>query len=149
MNGSPGDDQAAIDRLVTTFFSLFTNADGATPAVARVYDLCIPEAVIIKAAGGAPEVCGLRNFVAPREALLRGGTLVDFAEVETSAQTDIFGDIAQRRSLYRKSGVLAGRPFATRGVKVFQFVRLGDAWRISALAWDDERDGCVVPDTLR
>jgi hypothetical protein len=30
-------------------------------------------------------------------------------------------------------------------VKTLQFVRTGAGWRISAAAWDDERDGLTVP----
>jgi len=30
-----------------------------------------------------------------------------------------------------------------------QFVRTPAGWRISAMAWDDEREGLAVPDRLR
>ena len=30
-------------------------------------------------------------------------------------------------------------------MKTLQFVRTSDGWRISAVAWDDERDGQDVP----
>jgi hypothetical protein len=55
-------------------------------------------------------------------------------------RTDIFGGIAQRFSLYEKSGVQLGRPFLTRGVKSLQFVRTAEGWKIAAVAWDDERE---------
>lgn len=65
-------DQQAIDDLVRQFFSVFTNRAGATPDVRRLYELCIPSAVIVRSAGPVPEVYSLGEFVEPRhEAALR------------------------------------------------------------------------------
>lgn len=55
------------------------------------------------------------------------------------------GNIAGRCSLYEKSGVLDGTPFSTRGIKDIQFVRIEGRWWISALAWDDQREGLTIP----
>ena len=95
-----------------------------------------------------PEAYSLEEFLRPREELLTSGTLVDFEETEISSRTDVYGQIAQRASLYRKSGVLAGVSFQTKGVKTFQFVRTPAGWKISAVAWDDEREGFRVPANL-
>ena len=73
--------------------------------------------------------------------LLTEGRLVDFTERETDSRTWIAGNIAGRESLYEKSGALDGIAFHTRGAKQMQFVRLDGRWWISALAWDDEREG--------
>ena len=35
-------------------------------------------------------------------------------------------------------------PFAARGVKTLHFVRTAAGWRLSAAAWDDERDGVMI-----
>lgn len=129
-------DVAAIDALVAAFFAAFCNVDGPAPT-SRVYDLCLPQAVVIKAVGAAPEIYSLREFIEPRIALLRGPELTGFREWELDRTMTIDGNIAQRRSTYEKSGVASGRPFVTRGVKIFQFVRLPDGWKISAVAWDD------------
>ena len=137
-------DQEALDALVRTFLAAFTNR-GTRPDVRRIYDLALPSAVIVKATGAAPEIYSLREFVEPRQELLESGALRDFEEVEESARTDIAGNVAQRYSIYRKAGVQSGQPFSTRGVKVWQFVRLEAGWRLSALAWDDEREGFTVP----
>jgi hypothetical protein len=128
-------DQRAIDDLVAAFFGLFSNRGGVTPNLHAVFDLCIPEAVICK----PPDVMSLHSFIAPRQELLTDGTLVDFEEVETESRTSILGTIAQRACSYMKSGSLHGVAFQTRGAKVFQFIKTADGWRISAVAWDDER----------
>jgi hypothetical protein len=142
------DDQHAIDELVAAFFRLFDNRDGATPNLRGIFDLCIPEAVIAKCVPPAPEVMSLQSFIAPRQELLTNGTLTEFHEVETSSRTSIFGNVAQRACTYAKAGVLDGVPFETRGAKVFQFIKTPHGWRISAVSWDDEREGFTVPVAL-
>ena len=141
-------DHAAIDQVMDAFFQAFGNLGGARPRLEGLRELLLPEAVIVRQAGAAPEVFGLESFIAPRERLLTDGTLTDFQEEEVEAQTTVWGGIAQRLSLYRKSGVLSGQAFRTRGMKTTQLVRTPAGWRISALAWDDEREGLQLPDHL-
>lgn len=138
---APGVDQQAIDELVRAFFDLFSNRGGAAPRLRAIFDLCIPEAIIAKCVSPVPEVTSLEAFIAPREALLSNGTLTDFREVETAHHTQVFGNVAQRSCTYAKSGQLNGVAFHTRGAKVFQFIKGPRGWRISAVAWDDEREG--------
>src|SRR4051812_39925480 len=146
VTGSSKADRAAIDSLVKTFLDTFTNTNGRRPDVRRIHALALPSAVVVKATAPAPEVYSLREFVEPRQELLTGGELLDFEEVEVSARTQVAGNVAQRYSVYRKTGLQSGRPFSTKGVKIWQFVRTPEGWRISALAWDDEREGFVVPE---
>ncbi len=131
-------DRDAIDSLVHEFFAAFTNVGRAAADVRRVYELLIDGAVIVKAMGEKPETYSVRAFVEPREALLAGGTLVDFEERELAGHTILAGNVAQRMSTYRKTGVLDGARFDTTGIKTFQFVRMPEGWRISAVAWDDD-----------
>jgi hypothetical protein len=135
------DDECALDALVAAFFALFSNAGDATPNLRAIFDLCIPQAVISKCVTSPPEVFTLESFIGPRQELLTSGALTGFEEVETAHRTSVFGNVAQRVSAYMKSGVLEGAAFQMRGVKVFQFIRTADGWRISAVSWDDEREG--------
>lgn len=104
--------------------------------LAKLYDLCIPEAVIVKT-GDAWEHSHLEAFIAPRQKMLEDGTLQDFHEWEVSGDTQIRGKIAQRLSYYGKAGLIQGKPFEIYGHKTFQFVNTEGMWRISAVAWWD------------
>lgn len=104
----------------------------------------LPGAVIVRTGAGEPAVYGVDSFIAPRQALLSGGTLVDFREWELAGRTEVFGDIAQHFCSYAKAGVQAGTPFTARGMKTSQVVRTSAGWRISAAAWADERDGLTI-----
>jgi ribosomal-protein-serine acetyltransferase len=135
------DARAEIDRLIASFFGLFNNRGGRRPDLARARELFVREGVIAKCVASTPEISTLEDFIAPRQELLTSGTLTDFEEVETSATTEIHGHIAHRVSNYRKSGVLEGTPFVTRGVKNFQLLETPSGWRILSMTWDDEREG--------
>jgi len=130
-------DKSAIDALTAAFYGAFTNRGGEAD-VDRLYRLFIPEANVIKNVGGALAVYDLHEFVEPRRALLRDGSITGFVEEETSETTEIFGNIAQRFSRYRKSWEAAGQTCNGGGAKSLQFVSTPDGWRIASLMWDDE-----------
>ncbi len=130
--------KSKIDTLTKRFFNLFTNTGGTNPQVEEIFKLFIPEGIIIKNVSPSTEIYNLQQFVEPRKKILTDGTLTEFQEKEISEQTDIFGNIAQRFSLYQKKGIFEGKTFETRGMKSIQFVKVNEEWKISSLAWDDE-----------
>jgi hypothetical protein len=138
-------DEAQIAVLVRTFFAAFVSGPDCATRLDALRDLFLQEAVIVRTCGLAPAVYDVDGFIAPRRALLTSGAIRDFREWEVSGRTEVFGDIAQRVCSYAKAGIEHGNPFSARGMKMLQFVRTPAGWRISAAAWDDERDGLVVP----
>ncbi|GAB3349651.1 hypothetical protein [Lysobacter tyrosinilyticus] len=141
-------DKAALDRLTTDLYGAFANNAGHAPDLDRLHQLFLPTCTISKVVGSVTEIQGLQAFIDQRRPLLTEGHLVDFAEWETDERTWACGNVAGRCSLYAKSGVLDGIAFSTRGIKNLQFVRWNGEWRISAVAWDDERNGLQLPDAL-
>jgi hypothetical protein len=77
---------------------------------------------------------------------VNSGELTSFEEVEIAEITEIFGNVAHRFSTYEKSGTMKGVPFGGSGMNTTQFVMTPAGWRISAMAWDDERPGLTIPD---
>lgn len=139
------EDRRAIDALVNAFFGVFDNRGGRRPKFGELHELCLPECVITRGGIDGPTICGLEAFIAPRASLLTNDELKDFHEAEVTARTDLFGGIAQRFCVYRKSGVLNGVAFSAQGKKALQLVKTAAGWKISALAWEDERDGLEIP----
>jgi hypothetical protein len=74
------------------------------------------------------------------------GDLTRFHEAELSETTQVFGSVAQRFSAYTKSGTLRGTPFNAKGMISTQFIQTPHGWRMSSMAWDDERPGLSVRD---
>lgn len=130
-------DKSAIDQLMAEFFQLFDNRNGRTPELEQIYHLFIAQGIIAKCVDSLPEIYTLADFIAPRKILLSNGTLTEFCEQEISEDTQIFGNIAQRISHYRKSGQLNGTPFTATGTKSIQFIRMPNRWRMSSVIWDD------------
>jgi hypothetical protein len=136
-------DRAAISGVVQAFFAAFTTGPDLAQRLADLRTLFLPEALIITTSGGTPTVYDVDGFITPREALLSRGDLVDFREWPTDGHIDVFGDIAQHFGGYAKTWVQEGVEHTGRGRKSMQLVRVDGVWRISAVAWDDERDGVL------
>ena len=142
-------DHDEIRDLFTAFLAAVTFAEGTRPDYERIRALFIERGLLVRNSGAAPEVTSVDEFIAPRQATVDAGELTDFEETELTGETEIFGNVAHRLSGYAKRGTLNGAAFAARGVITTQFVRTPEGWRISAMAWDDEREGLAVPDRLR
>ncbi|SDJ35471.1 protein of unknown function [Frankineae bacterium MT45] len=138
-------DRIEIAAIVRTFFEAFTSGPDVKARLEAMRRTFLPEAVIVRTCGTEPTVYGVESFIAPRLALLTGGTLTEFSEWELQGRIETFGDIAQYFGSYAKAGVQDGVPFTAKGMKTLQFVRTSAGWRISAAAWDDERAGLQVP----
>lgn len=142
--GTGAADREAIAGIVRTFFAAFRSAPDIAARLDELRRVFLPGAVVVRTCGLVPAVYDVDGFIAPRRALLTGGTLVDFREWEVHGRTEVFGDIAQHFCSYAKSWVQDGTSFTGRGMKSLQLVRTADGWRISAVAWDDERPGLEV-----
>jgi hypothetical protein len=127
-----------LDPLVRAFYSAFDNREGRVATMEAVTSLFAPGAVIAKRAAAGFEISTPEDFARPRVELLRGPALVGFHEWETSSDSRIEGDLALRTSRYEKSGVMDGAPYAGKGTKFFQFIRIEGHWRILSLAWADD-----------
>lgn len=141
-------DRDALDALTGRLYRAFRNAGGIAPAVDTLYEVFLPDARIVKAVSTVPETMSLQAFVESRRTVLTDGTLIDFDEWEIDQRTVVLGHLASRWSLYRKIGRKDGVAFDLRGFKSLQCVRVGDDWKIAALAWDDERPGLAPGDRL-
>src|SRR4051794_24588261 len=87
------EDRGALAEIVRTFFAAFTSGPDATARLDALRAVFLPGAVIVRTCGGEPAVYDVDGFIAPRQALLASGTLVDFRECELRGHTEVFGDI--------------------------------------------------------
>lgn len=134
-------DEEQVARLLERFFAAFTSGPDLVVRLEGLRELFLPSAIVVRTCGGEPTVYDVEGFLAPRKALLTAGAVREFREWQLEGRTDVFGDVAQHVCCYAKSWVEDGVAAEGRGVKSVQLVRTGQGWRISALAWDDERPG--------
>jgi hypothetical protein len=137
-----------LAALTAAFFDAVSFAPGERPAYDAIRGLFIAQGLLIKNVGSA-EITTVDEFIAPRRALVDSGELTEFKEGELSATTAVFGNVAHRMSAYFKRGVQGGVRFHARGMISTQFVLMPAGWRMSAMAWDDERPGLTLPQTAQ
>jgi hypothetical protein len=135
-----------LDRLTDEFFRAVSFEAGEAPSYQNLYALFIEPGLLIKNSGATPEVATVRQFIEPRRATVSAGELTRFHEAELSETTEVFGNVAHRFSAYTKSGTLNGVTFEARGMISTQFILTPAGWKMSAMAWDDERPGLSLPD---
>ncbi|MGZ9057823.1 MAG: hypothetical protein ACXW13_00675 [Burkholderiaceae bacterium] len=138
-----------LDRLTAEFFRAVSFETGETPSYEVIHTLFIERGLLIKNVGSTPEISSVSEFIEPRQVLVTSGTLTRFHESELSASTEIFGNVAHRFSAYLKSGTSSGVSFEARGMITTQFINTPNGWKMSAMAWDDERPGLSISDQIK
>jgi hypothetical protein len=133
-----------LDRLSVEFFRAVSFEAGESPAYENIRTLFIESGLLVKNTGTVPEISTISQFIEPRQTLVRSGELTRFREWELSETTEIFGNVAHRFSVYAKSGTMKGVPFQARGMISTQFILTPAGWKMSAMAWDDERPGLSI-----
>jgi len=135
-----------LDRLIAEFFRAVSFEEGATPPYENIHGLFIETGLLVKNTTSTPEISTVSQFIEPRQGMVRSGDLTRSNEVELCESTEIFGNVAHRFNSYAKSGTMKGVPFTARGMISTQFVQTPSGWKISAMAWDDERTGLSIPE---
>lgn len=145
------DDSAAqvrdeLKELMDSFFHAVSFPAGSRPRYESLHDLFVAGGKLIKASSDPAEVSTIDEFIQPRLALVDSGQLTSFEEIEISEMTESFGRIAHRLSTYSKRGTQSGSTFVAKGVISTQFLRTTAGWKITSMAWDDERPGLSLPE---
>ena len=139
--------KAELDRLASEFFRAVSFETSGSPSYENIPALFIERGLLIKNSSATPEISSVREFIEPRQALVSSGTLTRFHEAELSETTVIFGNVAHRFSAYAKSGISSGVPFEAQGMITTQFINTPHGWRMTAMAWDDERPGLSISES--
>ncbi len=130
-----------LDRLAQEFFQSVSFTPGNAPDYQHIHTLFIERGLLVKNVSPTPEISSVSEFIAPRHESVRAGYLTEFHEAELSEFTEVFGNVAHRFSAYTKSGTLKGSSFNGRGMISTQFINTPLGWKMSSMAWDDERPG--------
>jgi hypothetical protein len=148
MDTKPETVKLELDALASAFFEAVSFEPGGAPPYGNIHGLFIEAGLLIKNTAATPEISTVAQFIAPRQALVDSGALTRFKEWELSETTQIFGNIAHRYSAYGKAGTQDGKAFEARGMISTQFIKTPEGWKMSAMAWDDERPGLSLPAEL-
>jgi len=133
-----------LDRTIVAFFRAVSFEPGLPPAYERLRELFIARGLLINNTGSSTEISDLEQFIGIRQARFRAGEVTHYRVEEVSETTAIFGNVAHRASVFKRSGTRDNKTFETRGMIFTQFVRTPGGWLMSAAAWDDQRRGQVL-----
>jgi hypothetical protein len=138
-------DRVELDGLMGRFLRAVSFQEREQPTYGELRDLFIDGARLIKNSSETPEISTVDEFIGPRQETVDAGELTSFEEVEVAEITEVFGNVAHRFSTYEKHGEMNGAAIDARGAISTQFIRTPVGWRISSMAWDDERPGVALP----
>lgn len=142
-------EEDAISKVMARFLASVSFESGAHPDYSSLPSLFAEGARLVRTASGQPESIGIDEFVRARTEQFRSGQLNAFVEQETAQVTERFGNVGHRFSTYSKHSEHAGVAAESDGIISTQFVNTPAGWRISAMAWDDERPGMTIPPRYR
>jgi hypothetical protein len=139
------DDRAQLALLMSRFLRAVSFQRGERPAYGELHDLFVEGGKLIRTGEAGPEISTVEEFIRPRQDSVDSGALAWFEEVEVADITEVFGNVAHRFSTYVKRGSMDGSAIDARGAISTQFIRTAHGWRMSSMAWDDERPGLALP----
>jgi hypothetical protein len=143
---STTDIRTHLEMLIAEFFRAVSFQTGESPAYAKIHALFVQDGKLIKNSSDVAEVSTIEQFIASRQQTIDPGTLTSFQENEAAEITEIFGNVADRFSTYTKRGTVDGVAVEGRGLISTQLIRTPNGWKITSMAWDDERPGLTIPD---
>ena len=140
-------DVASQDAIVAAVYDAISGPPGGRDWN-RFRSLFVPGARLIPAvpdsSGGANAgVLSVEDYIRVAEGYFREN---GFFEREAAHRSEVFGNIAQRWSVYEsRRRAEDAQPFQ-RGINSFQLLKDGDRWWVVSIFWDNERPGSSIPD---
>ena len=135
----------AIDYVTEDFYESLSFQDGEMPDLETVTGLFYDDGLLINNSFGKPAKFTAETFTYSLETQIADGTLKQFMQRELYSQTEIFGKVAQRISVYEYSFSDQETDDLPRGINYIQFVQVNDNWCISSMAWSDESENYRIP----
>jgi hypothetical protein len=135
----------AIDRAVEALYASIGFERGGSPDLTQLRQLFVEGGLLINN-NEDTLVMTVDQFIEAFQQQLSSGALQAFSEREVASHTEIFGRVAQRFSTYEaRFDPTAAEPDVV-GINSVQLVKVGEQWRVSSLAWNDQTEGRSIPE---
>ncbi len=137
----------SVDAVLSALYGALTFPEGGEPDLALFRSLYLPDALCVRVnPDDSVNRWDIGGFIASFRERFRSGSIKSFHESEISRAEDAYGLLARARSVYRKGINISDPKAMMRGVNELQLVCRDGRWRISSIAWMDERPGLPLPD---
>lgn len=135
-----------IDHLTERFYqSISFNAEHY-PNFDMLEELFFGDGKLINNNFEKPVDFTVQSFAQAMMKQIEGGDITHFAQQEIADQTELFGKIAQRISVYEYNFSNNASKSWPRGVNYIQYIYTDGRWLISSMAWSDETEQFKIPE---
>ncbi len=132
-------EQQAIEKTIEALFNAISFKLGEEPNMHKLKPLFIDHGILINYNDPEPLMLPVDDFIVHFNRQFSDGLITQLEDREIHSKTEIFGRIAHRVSYYEaRFDAGDAEPFAV-GVNSIQLMKIGDEWKITSMAWNDDR----------
>lgn len=135
-----------IDNLTRNFYDCLCFKEEHYPKFDRLQELFYGDGKMMNGNFDKPLEFTVQSYMQAIMHQIENGNARFYSQQEISDQTEMFGNTAQRISVYEYSSSALGFQPWKRGVNYMQFVRVDNLWKIVSTIWTDEKEGLEVPE---
>lgn len=135
-----------IDNLVNEFYKCVCFAPDHYPKYDQLQELFYGDGKLLNGNFDNPLEFTAQSYCQAIMHQIDEGNATYFAQQEISDLTEVFGDNAQRISVYEYSFVADNVEPWKRGVNYMQSICIDGKWKIVSMLWNDERDNLKIPE---
>lgn len=136
-----------IDHLTERFYSCISFNQEHYPSFDELQDLFYGAGKLINNNFDKPLDFTVQSYIQAMMRQIEEGNATFFAQQEISDNTEVFGNIAQRISVYEYSFAAETTQPWKKGVSYVQFIFTENKWQILSVIWNDEKEGLFIPET--
>ncbi len=129
-----------LNKTVKQLFAAISFEAGSEPNMPAIRNLFIGEGLLINYNEEEPQVFGVAAFIEHFHGLFQQGIITSLEDREVHHKTKIYDRVAHRYSFYEARTHPEADPFAV-GINSIQFILVGDEWKITSMAWNDDARG--------
>ncbi len=118
---------------------------GEIPDLDTLKSLFISESKLIHHYLDEPVIMSIDEFIKRYTENINNGSITEFNEQEIFEKTDLFGNIAQRFSVYEAKISKGAESSLSKGINSIQFIKIGYDWKVLSILWMDENSKYKIP----
>lgn len=136
-----------IDKLTESFYECVSFNEEHYPKFDELQALFYGAGKLINNNYDPPLDFTVQSYIQAVMHQIEEGNATFYAQQEIGDTTEVFGNIAQRISVFEYSFTAETTQPWKRGVNYIQYIFAGEKWQIVSMVWNDEQPGLPIPKT--
>lgn len=135
-----------IDYLTKNFYQAISFDRSTPPDFTQLKILFYGTGMLINNTFGKPITFTAETFIKTLESQAADRSVEQYMQREIHSNTEIFGKVAHRISVYEYNYSDHETAKLPRGINFIQFVQIEGHWRIFSMAWAEENENHLIPE---